>query len=87
VGMLEDYSVRSMDHAVWEYDAGPRGQPDWRRYPDDIEASLENLFNCGAPKLAYKPGDKEAEGMYASIRTRHPVRTRGHAAASRSMDC
>jgi hypothetical protein len=64
--------VRS-DHAVWEYDAGPRGQPDWQRYPDDIEANLESLFNLGAPKYMYKPGDKEAEGMYESTRTRHPA--------------
>jgi hypothetical protein len=62
----EDY-VRT-SHAVWEYDAGPRGRPDWRRYPDDIEANLESLLNLGAPKYMYKPGDKEADGMYESTR-------------------
>jgi ankyrin repeat protein len=70
-GYAENY-VRT-DHAVWEYDAGPRGRPDWRRYPDDIEASLESLLNLGAPKYMYKPGDKEAEGMYESTRSRHPA--------------
>jgi hypothetical protein len=69
-GYSEDY-VRS-DHAVWEYDAGPRGRPDWRRYPDDIEASLESLLDLGAPKYMYKPGNKKAAGIYESTRTRHP---------------
>jgi hypothetical protein len=69
-GCPENY-VRE-EHAVWEYDAGPRGRPDWRRYPDDIEASLESLLDLGAPKYMYKPGDREAEGMYERTRTRHP---------------
>jgi hypothetical protein len=60
------------DHAVWEYDAGPRGRPDWRRYPDALEASLESLLDLGAPKYMYKPGDPDAEGMYERTRTKHP---------------
>jgi hypothetical protein len=62
------------DHAVWEYDAGPRGQPDWRRYPDALEASLESLVDLGAPKYMYKPGDPDAEGMYERTRTKNPPR-------------
>jgi ankyrin repeat protein len=62
------------DHQVWEYDAGPRGRPDWRRYPDDLEASLESLYEMGAQKFMYKPGDPKAAGMYERIRTKNPPR-------------
>jgi hypothetical protein len=61
------------EHAVWEYDAGPRGRPDWRRYPDDIEASMESLFKLGSPKYMYKPGDLAAEGQYEIPRTTIPA--------------
>jgi hypothetical protein len=60
------------EHPVWEFDAGPRGRPDWQRYPDEIEASLEFLCKLGGPKYMYKPGDADAEGMYETTRTKHP---------------
>jgi hypothetical protein len=41
------------DHPVWEYSTGKRGQREWRRYPDNIEASIESLFDMGAPKYMY----------------------------------
>jgi hypothetical protein len=63
---------RRDEHPVWEYDAGPRGRPDWQRYPDEMEASLEFLYKIGGPKYMYKPGDAAAEGKYASALTKHP---------------
>jgi hypothetical protein len=66
----EDY-VRGV-HPVWEYDAGPRGRPDWQQYPDEIEMSLESLFEMGAPKYMYKPGDNKARGMYERTRSKNP---------------
>jgi hypothetical protein len=60
------------EHPVWEYDAGPRGRPDWQRYPDEIEASLELLCQLDSPKYMYKPGDADAEGKFESTRTKNP---------------
>ena len=57
------------DSAKWQYDAGSRGQPDWRRYPARIEENLESMcfmdFGFGpAPKYMYRPGHPECDGCY-----------------------
>ena len=55
--------------AKWEYDAGERGRPDWRRYPARIEDNLESMstmdFGMGpAPKFMYRPGYPDNDGRY-----------------------
>ena len=57
-------------HAVWEYDAGARGQPSWQRYPSRIEENLESMNDSAmsalmgpAEKFMYRPGRPECDGM------------------------
>lgn len=63
------------DHPIWEYDAGSRGHPDWRRYPAFIEDSIEQVKDSGRPRAtsdsdhpspvyAYTPGDPSCAGNY-----------------------
>jgi hypothetical protein len=67
---------------VWEYNAGDRGTPDWRRYPLRIEEKLEGMvssvvvsgggegggsFSSSPPnKYMYRPGVPEDDGFYPS---------------------
>jgi hypothetical protein len=60
----DDDDYNHDDHPIWEYDAGRRGHPEWRRYPLRIEMSLESLAEMGSPKYMYRPGDLESEGKY-----------------------
>ena len=62
------------DRPVWEYNAGTRGEADWRRYPAYIEESLESMLIIGGPRFMYKPGEQDAEGKYERDRspTAHP---------------
>lgn len=57
---------------VWEYNAGSRGNPDWRRYPIRIEESLESMLSIGGPRYMYRPGNTRAEGMYEPERSAKP---------------
>lgn len=43
-------------HPVWEYDAGGRGQSDWRRYPARIEESLSE-----SPRFMYRPSRPDCD--------------------------
>ena len=58
----EDYDLD--DTPVWEYDDGPPGEARWKRYPPNIECSIESLFDMGAPKYMYRPGKPDYEGKY-----------------------
>lgn len=57
---------RDVPSIVWEYNAGSRGSPDWRRYPIHIEESLESLLQAGSPRYMYRPGNTHAEGKEES---------------------
>lgn len=61
-------------HPVWECDAGGPGNPNWCRYPARIEASLEDMaVHSGSPRFMYRPGNKDADGMYEDdLSTRPP---------------
>lgn len=58
--------------ALWEYNAGSRGSPDWRRYPIRIEQSLESMLEMGSPRYMYRPGNAEAEGQYEAQKSVTP---------------
>jgi len=63
----DDKKVQDYDrdtHPVWEYDAGGRGRPEWRRYPARIEQSLETMLELGSPRFMYRPGKPDSDGMY-----------------------
>jgi hypothetical protein len=57
----EDYNLDQVPK--WEYDDGPPGQAVWRRYPPNIEESLESLLELGSPKFMYRPGHPECGDM------------------------
>ena len=44
---------------VWEYNAGKRGKPEWKKYPPRIQDSLESLLEStryGNSRYMYRPG-------------------------------
>lgn len=49
--------------AVWEYNAGSRGSPNWKRYPIGVEERIESLFEMGSPRFMYRPGNSDVDGM------------------------
>jgi hypothetical protein len=67
-----DSDYNPNEEPVWEYDAGKRGQPDWRRYPAHREESLENLLNLGSPRFMYLPGNVEVDGVYEQTLSPRP---------------
>ena len=54
------------ERPVWEYNAGSRDHPDWKRYPVAIEESLE-MFSESGMRYMYRPGNPDAEGMYEPV--------------------
>lgn len=60
----EDDETEDPDAAVWEYNAGSRGQPRWEKYPLRIQQSLENLWEMGSPRFMYRPGRPDSDGKY-----------------------
>lgn len=52
------------DRPVWEYNAGTRGKPLWKRYPIYVEESLESMIHIGGVRYMYRPGNIKAEGRY-----------------------
>lgn len=63
IDIPEDYDLEN--HPVWEYLAGTRGHPVWRRYPPRIEQSCESMLGFGfeAPYFSYRPGAPECDGF------------------------
>jgi len=60
-------------HLKWEYDAGPRGHPDWHRYPDSIEAACKSMTSIHrAPNFMYCPSIPENDGRYKATRSATP---------------
>lgn len=57
----EDYDLDKVPK--WEYDDGPAGEAVWRRYPPNIEESIESLLQSGSPKYMYRPGHSECKGL------------------------
>ena len=60
------------EEVIWEYNAGTRGHPDWRRYPRYINRSIEEMHQFGGPRYMYEPGCRESEGNSEREMSRNP---------------